>query len=219
MNYPHCAYENKFQIGDKLCLMNYDHVKKVNSKFSQTYNWIMTEIDFDHFNGKPLYVKNMYYFHNGLPIYELSLNPQKYILDQKIDFFPLIKLYEGYLRKSSKELTNHHYRILSKFRKKYSSIISDYQKDKITFKTLVKFIESDLRLIKTNKSIIFKYFKFNVLARIFEIMRKFDLDERDLKLMNKSVHKKRMILHQTEVLNSDEQKQMLKLELTLHRMK
>ena len=120
MIYQNFPYENKLNLADKLCLKNYDYIKNINSKFRKNYNWILKERDFNVYFGKSLFVHNVYFFHNGLPIYELTLD--------QINISSQIKLYEGYLRTCSKELNLYNIRLLSEFSNDYSRMVDDLKK-------------------------------------------------------------------------------------------
>ena len=74
------AYKNKFNEGDQLFLKDLQEIKEINSKIKYEVRWKINEDDFNYFNNKPLYVNSYYFFHNGIPIYRLSLNMDSDIL-------------------------------------------------------------------------------------------------------------------------------------------
>ena len=143
MIYQHFPYENKFKLDDKLCLKNYDYIKNINSKFRKNYNWILKERDFNDYFGKSLFVHNVYFFHNGLPIYELTLD--------QINISSQIKLYEGYLRTCSKELNLYNIRLLAEFSNNYSRMVNDLKNNNKNLRHSLNRIKKDIFVIKKIK--------------------------------------------------------------------
>ena len=210
MIYQHFPYENKFNLADKLCLKNYDYIKNINSKFRKNYNWILKERDFNVYFGKSLFVHNVYFFHNGLPIYELTLD--------QINISSQIKLYEGYLRTCSKELNLYNIRLLSEFSNDYSRIVDDLKKNNKNLRHSLNRIKKDIVLIKKNKTLTFVYFKFKEITRLFEQLRNLNMNNKDFKLFKKLSYEKREILNQLDELNCDEQNQMVRIELAVFKL-
>ena len=210
MIYQHFPYENKFNLDDKLCLKNYDYIKNINSKFRKNYNWILKERDFNVYFGKSLFVHNVYFFHNGLPIYELTLD--------QINISSQIKLYEGYLRTCSKELNLYNIRLLSEFSNDYSRMIDDLKKNNKNLRHSLNRIKKDIVLIKKNKTLTFVYFKLKEITRLFEQLRNLNMNNKDFKLFNKLSYEKREILNQLDELNCDEQNQMVRIELAVFKL-
>ena len=210
MIYQHFPYENKFNLDDKLCLKNYDYIKNINSKFRKNYNWILKERDFNVYFGKSLFVHNVYFFHNGLPIYELTLD--------QINISSQIKLYEGYLRTCSKELNLYNIRLLSEFSNDYSRMVDDLKKNNKNLRHSLNRIKKDIVLIKKNKTLTFVYFKLKEITRLFEQLRNLNMNNKDFKLFKKLSYEKREILNQLDELNCDEQNQMVRIELAVFKL-
>ena len=210
MIYQHFPYENKFNLDDKLCLKNYDYIKNINSKFRKNYNWILKERDFNVYFGKSLFVHNVYFFHNGLPIYELTLD--------QINISSQIKLYEGYLRTCSKELNLYNIRLLSEFSNDYSRMVDDLKKNNKNLRHSLNRIKKDIVLIKKNKTLTFVYFKLKKITRLFEQLRNLNMNNKDFKLFKKLSYEKREILNQLDELNCDEHNQMVRIELAVFKL-
>ena len=210
MIYQHFPYENKFNLADKLCLKNYDYIKNINSKFRKNYNWILKERDFNVYFGKSLFVHNVYFFHNGLPIYELTLD--------QINISSQIKLYEGYLRTCSKELNLYNIRLLSEFSNGYSRMVDDLKNNNKNLRHSLNRIKKDIVLIKKNKTLTFVYFKLKEITRLFEQLRNLNMNNKDFKLFKKLSYEKREILNQLDELNCDEQNQMVRIELAVFKL-
>ena len=210
MIYQHFPYENKFNLADKLCLKNYDYIKNINSKFRKNYNWILKERDFNVYFGKSLFVHNVYFFHNGLPIYELTLD--------QINISSQIKLYEGYLRTCSKELNLYNIRLLSEFSNGYSRMVDDLKNNNKNLRHSLNRIKKDIVLIKKNKTLTFVYFKLKEITRLFEQLRNLNMNNKDFKLFKKLSYEKREILNQLDELNCDEHNQMVRIELAVFKL-